>query len=314
MQNSTPLISVVSPVYKAEASLDELYKRLVFVLEKITNEFEIILVNDGSPQKDWQVISRLAAKDNRVKGINLSRNFGQHNAIFAGLNFVRGEWVVVMDCDLQDRPEEILNLFKKVIDGNDYVLARRANRQDSFFKKISSSFFYKIINYLAETRLDSTIAFGIYNKKVINAVCDIKDSTKYFPAMVSGVGFRKEIIDVEHSERLYGKTSYSFKRLVNLAIDIIIAFSDRPLKIVVKIGLVVSIFSTFVIIYYLLLFLIGKVVIIGWVSLMLSVWLLGGIIIFILGIIGLYLSKTYEITKGRSVYIVDNVINVDLKK
>ena len=143
-----PHISVVTPVYKAEGYLEELYERLKSSLEKITGDFEIIMVEDCGPDRSWEIIEGLCKKDGRVKGLALSRNFGQHYAITAGLDHAGGDWVVVMDCDLQDRPEEIPRLYEKAQEGFDIVHARRIRRKDSFFNRLSSSIFYKVFNYL----------------------------------------------------------------------------------------------------------------------------------------------------------------------
>lgn len=289
MDNKNFKISVVSPVYKSEESLAELYSRLVATLEKISADFEIILVNDGSPKNDWSVIKGLAEKDPRVIGINLSRNFGQHNAIFAGLSAAHGDSIIVMDCDLQDKPEEILKLYAKAQEGFDIVLARRKERRDYIFRRLFSSLFYKFLSYLTETKLDSSIAnFGIYSRQVIAAILKINDYTKYFPAMVGWVGFRSVAIDVEHASRSYGATSYSYKKLMNLAFDVAISFSNKPLKLVVKAGMAISVISLLMIIYYAVLYSKGDIMIVGWASLILSFWFLFGVLIFVLGIVGLY--------------------------
>lgn len=177
----TPLISIVSPVYKAEKIVDILVKRIKEEVSKITENYEIILVEDGSPDRSWEAIERNCMEDKRVKGIKLSRNFGQHYAITAGLDHAKGEWTVVMDCDLQDRPEEIINLYQKALEGYDIVLARRHKRQDSFLKRTFSWLFYKILSYLTGTKHDPAVAnFGIYHKKVIQAVSQMRESIRYF--------------------------------------------------------------------------------------------------------------------------------------
>lgn len=209
-----PYFSVVTPVYGCKTSLYELYIRLKKPLEIINPDFEIIMVNDGNLDGSWETIVELTKKDNRVKGLNLSRNFGQHNAITAGLAHCTGEWVIVIDCDLQDQPEEIRRLLEKAEEGFDIVLAQRINRRDSLLKKILSKIFYKILSYLTESKQDYRVAnYGIYSKKVIKAILDMKDYIRYFPTMVMWVGFRQLTIEVEHSDRVSGKTSYSVKML-----------------------------------------------------------------------------------------------------
>lgn len=308
-QNKT-LISVVSPVYGCKSCLYELYFRLKETLEKITSDFEIILVNDASPDSAWDTIVELAHKDKRVKGINLSRNFGQHYAITAGLDRSDGEWVVVMDCDLQDKPEEILKLYDKTKEGFDIVLAKRTDRKDSFLKKTLSMMFYNILSYLTESKQDYAVAnFGIYNKKVISAIIEMKDSIRYFPTMVKWVGFKQLTVEVEHVDRTSGKTSYSFKSLFKLALDVILSFSDKPLRLTIKLGLSISFLAIIYAIYNLYRYFNGQVAVTGWTSLIFSIWFLSGIIIFVLGIVGLYVGKTFEKVKDRPIFIIKEIIN-----
>ncbi len=244
INDSGPFLSIVSPVYGAKFIVDELVKRIVTTLELNNLTFEIILVDDGSPDNSWEKIQKNCSFDKRIKGIKLSRNFGQHYAITAGLDSAIGEWVVVMDCDLQDQPEEIINLLKKAQEGYDIVFARRIERQDHFFKRFFSYFFYKLLSYLTGTIHDSSVAnFGIYHKKVIEAVCRMRESIRYFPTMVNWVGFKHTKIKVEHSKRLEGETSYNLKKLINLSLDVILAFSDKPIRIIIKIGTVISLFA-----------------------------------------------------------------------
>jgi len=165
------MLSIVSPVYQAEKIIPLLVDRIEKSVSKISTDYEIILVEDGGPDNSWEVIEAIAAINPKINGIKLSRNFGQHPAIMAGLSQAKGEWVVVMDCDLQDQPEEIEKLYAKALEGFDIVLAKRRDRKDSFFKKMTSSFFSKIYGYFTDTEYDNEVAnFGIYNKKVIQSI------------------------------------------------------------------------------------------------------------------------------------------------
>lgn len=301
-------ISVVSPVYKAENTLYELIERLENELSKITENFEIILIDDFSSDNSWQIIENLAVQKGFIKGMKLSRNFGQHYAITCGLDHAKGEWVVVMDCDLQDRPEEIKNLIKKSREGYDVVLASRVYRDDSFFKKISSKIFYRTLSYLTGSKQDETIAnFGLYHNKVIKSIICMRESIRYFPTMVKWVGFKQTKIKVKHSSRLKGKSNYNFKKLLNLALNIILAFSDKPIRLTVKFGLIISLSSFAVAGYYFIKWILGEVVVLGYTSLIISIWLLSGIIISTLGIIGLYVGKIFEGVKKRPIYIIEKV-------
>jgi len=299
------VISVISPVYGCKACLYELYSRLKETLEKITTDFEIILVNDGSPDDAWETIIEIAQKDMRVKGINLSRNFGQHYAITAGLDYCTGEWIVVMDCDLQDQPEEILKLYNEVGKGYQIVYAQRIKRNDKWIKRIFSKLFYAVLGYLTETIQDPTIAnFGIYHKKVIESIRQMGDYHRYFPTMVRWVGFKHTKIAVIHAKRENDNSSYSFKKLSRLALDIILSFSDKPLRLTVKFGFIISSLSIVFGIYNLILFFNNKILVPGYTSLIISIWFLSGLIILVLGVVGLYIGKAFDKVKDRPTYLI----------
>jgi dolichol-phosphate mannosyltransferase len=299
-------LSIVSPVYRAERIVDELVKRIKVAAEQLTTDYEIILVEDCGPDNSWAQIEKNAAIDKRVKGIKLSRNFGQHHAITAGLDACSGDWVVVMDCDLQDRPEEIVQLYQKALEGYDIVFARRVNRQDSFIKKQTSKLFYKVFSYLSGIPQDDTIAnFGIYSKKVIAALNLMREPMRAFSPMARWVGFNKVALDVKHDERFEGSSSYNWGKLINLALDIALAYSDKPLRVVIKTGFVISSLAIFYALLNVYLYFVGVIHVTGFASLIISIWFLSGLIIFILGIVGLYIGKTFDGIKNRPLYLVD---------
>lgn len=307
-----PHISIITPVYGCRSCLTELYLRLKKTLETICSDFEIIMVNDNSPDGAWETIGEIAQKDNRVKGIQLSRNFGQHYAITAGLQNSCGEWVVVMDCDLQDRPEEIISLYRKANEGWDIVFARRTTRKDRWLKRISSRLFYTFLGYLTNTEQDAAIAnFGIYHRTVVEAINTMGDYQRYFPTMVKWVGFSSTKISVEHAQRTEGRTSYSFSKLLRLSLDVILSFSDKPLRLTVKFGFLLSSLAFLFAIYNLILYLTGSILVPGYTSLIVSLWFLSGLIITIIGIVGLYIGKTFDKVKGRPTYIIKHKINFD---
>ena len=312
MEEKNPFISVVSPVYGCSTSLVELYMRLTESLKKISETYEIILVNDASPDGAWEVIVKLCEKDSRVKGLNLSRNFGQHHAITAGLEFAKGEWIVVMDCDLQDRPEEILNLYNKAIEGYDMVLGRREIRKDSVVKRFFSGIFYWVFSYLTLTKQDKSVAnFGIYSRPVIKSLLSMNDKYRAFALMIQWVGFVKTYIPVKHENRTNGKSSYNFRKSINLALNAMIAFSDRPLKITIKVGFVTVVLSSLFILYKIINSLLFGYEIIGWASLIASIFFSTGIIITVLGVLGLYIGRIFEEVKNRPIYLIRNKINIE---
>lgn len=298
-------ISIVVPVYQAEDCLDELYRRLKEALESISLDFEILLIEDCGSDNSWQVIERLAAADPRVKGLQFSRNFGQHYGITAGMDFCRGDWVVVMDCDLQDRPEEIPHLYAKAQEGYDIVLARRGKRQDPLLKRTLSLLFYRVFSYLADMDYDGeTGNFRIMSRKVVQNFCRMREQLRFFGGLVQWLGFPTASIDVQHSERFEGQSSYTLRKLWKLAAETIIAYSDKPLRLAVRFGFLMAGFSFLFGIYILLRAMLYGSPIMGWSSLFVSLYFIGGIIIAILGILGIYLGKTFDESKKRPLYIV----------
>jgi dolichol-phosphate mannosyltransferase len=302
-------ISVVIPVYKAENCLEELYCRLIVNLEQITEDFEIILVEDCGGDRSWEMIRNLAIRDPRVLGIQFTRNFGQHYGITAGIDNSTGDWIVVMDCDLQDRPEEIPRLYNKAQEGYDVVLARRGQRKDSNSKRISSWLFYKLFNYLSGMKYDFQVGnFRIISKKTADNLRLMREQLRFFGGLVEWMGFPTASIDVEHSERLEGKSTYTLQKLMKLAFETIIAYSDKPLRISIYFGFSMAFMSFIYGTYIFIKSLFYKIPVLGWGSLMVSMYLIGGIIISILGILGIYLGKTFGETKKRPLYIINEVI------
>jgi glycosyltransferase involved in cell wall biosynthesis len=303
-------LSIVSPIYRAELVLNELVERISNSIPSDFTSYEIILVDDFSPDKSWKKIIEVSNKNPNVKGFKLSRNFGQHYAITAGLNQVSGDYVVVLDCDLQDQPEEIVKLYFELKNGFDIVLARRYERKDSFYKKTISKLFYKLLSYLTGTKQDATVAnFGIYSKQVIDEVIKLEEKIKYFPTMVRWVGFSTSYVNVEHASRSEGKSNYNFKKLLNLALDIILAYSDKPLRLIIKFGLSIALVSFVMVIYALFEKLTGQVSVSGYTSLIISIWFLSGCILTTLGVVGLYIGKIFEGVKNRPSYIIEKTTN-----
>ena len=294
-------------MYRAENLIAELVRRIQTSMTALTDNYEIILVDDRGPDNSWDRIAEQAALDPRVRGVRLSRNFGQHKAITAGLEQARGEWIVVMDCDLQDQPEEIPALYHyAVVEKYDLVFARRVERQDSWLKRAGSRAFYQMLAYLTETKQDPAIAnFGIYHRKVIDAVLAMRESIRYFPTMLRWVGFRAGGLAVDHAERPEGTSSYNLRGLINLALDIILAYSDKPLRLTVKLGLSISAMAFVLVVVTLARYLLGYSWEPGYASLIISIWFFSGLILSVLGMVGLYLGKTFEQVKNRPIYLID---------
>ena len=303
-------ISIVSPIYRAESIVETLVTELKKTLNALQVTFEIILVDDRSPDNSWEVMKQLSEQHPEVKSVRLSRNFGQHPAITAGLSLAKGNWVVVMDCDMQDQPKEIAKLYAKTKEGFEVVLAKRTQRQDTFLKKLASKLYYKVFNYLAGVNVNNEIAnFGIYNKKVIASILKMGDALIFFPLFVRWVGFKTVEIEIEHASRQEGESSYSVFKLFQLAFNTIISFSDKPLRLFLKLGLSISVLSLIGAIRIAYKALKGQIEVMGYSSIFVSIWFFSGLIISILGIIGIYLGKHYNQSKNRPIFIIDDVKN-----
>ena len=298
-------ISVVIPVYGCHSSLRELHERLVLTIEQITDSFEILMINDASPDGAWATIKELSLHDSRVKGINLSRNFGQHYAITAGLDYARGEWTIVMDCDLQDQPEEIAKLYTKAQEGYDIVFGRRAKRQDGYFKKLGSRVFYKIYDYLTDSKTDSSIAnYSIISHKVLKALRRYREQNRSYGLFVNMLGFKRADIDIVHSKRAEGKSSYTLNKLINLAIDGIVSQSNKPLKLSIKFGFLLSFMTIVYALWLVFRHTVYGITVEGWTSVMVSIYFIAGLLFLNMGFLGLYIGKIFDETKSRPLYIV----------
>ncbi len=298
-------ISVVIPVYKAEDSLEELYRRLRASLETITTDFEIILVEDCGGDRSWEMITGLSRTDKRVKGIQFSRNFGQHYGITAGLDYCDGDWVVVMDCDLQDLPEEIPRLHSKALEGYDIVLARRGKRKDPLVKRLSSWIFYKVFSYLSDLTYDGQVGnFRIMSRQVVTNFRSMREQLRFLGGLITWMGFPMTSIDVTHAESCRGESTYTLRKLWKLASETIIAYSDKPLRLSIKFGFILSLLALVYGAFIVYRAYTRGIPVLGWGSLMVSLYFLGGVIIAILGIIGIYLGKTFDETKKRPLYII----------
>ena len=309
-----PHLSVVIPVYKARDCMAELHRRLVQALEPITADFEILLVEDGGGDGSWEEIATLAGRDSRIKGVKLSRNFGQHYAITAGLDHASGDWVVVMDCDLQDQPEEIGKLYRKAQEGFDIVFARRHERQDSFTKKLNSKLFSLLYSYLGDIKGDNSVAnFSISSRQAISYVRKFRERNRAFPAFLHGVGFDRAYVDVEHAGRFAGQSSYTFTKLFDFAIQCIVSQSNKPLRLSIRFGFLLAVMSLLYALMLVIRYVTLGVTVAGWTSLMVVTSFLSGLLFANLGILGLYLGKVFDEVKGRPLYCVQEVLNLEAK-
>ena len=304
---SAPIFSIVAPVYGCSASLVELYMRLDAALSPISSHYEIILIDDASPDDAWEVIEQLADQDARIKGIHLSRNFGQHCAIAAGLEHAQGDWIVVMDCDLQDMPEEIPKFYQKAQEGFDLVVGLRTNRQDSLLKCLSSRLFYWVLSGLSRAKINNRIGnFGIYSRRVIKSICTLREQSRPFGLLAIWVGVRRAEMDIVHAKRPQGESSYNLGRMITLALDSITAHSNRLLRFSVGAGAVLSVVSLAVAGWLVIRYLLWAIPVAGWTSLIVSIFLTTGLMMGAIGIMGLYIGKIFDEVKRRPLYIIES--------
>jgi dolichol-phosphate mannosyltransferase len=292
--------------------LPELVSRLNKAASAISDRFEIILVDDGSPDQSWTTITALVEQYPFIKGIKLTRNFGQHAAIAAGLKQSNGDWVVVIDSDLQDPPETIPALYEEAKKGFSVVLAKRQTRNDSLYRRLASKLFYRLLSWLSGIPADHTIAnFGIYSRQVINEITAMNEYHRFFPIMVHWTGFNKTAINYEHAARSQGFSGYNFRKLTRLGLSIILSYSDKPLRYIVKLGFVISLATFLYGIVVLIQYFTGAITVLGYTSLILSIWFLGGLILFTLGMVGLYTGRTFEEVKKRPQFIVEKTTDTN---
>ena len=305
-------LSVVSPVYRGEKMLSELVERIHKAISPLTDDYEIVLVNDCSPDNSWERISEICAVDKKVKGINLSRNFGQPYAITAGLTYANGNYIAVIDCDLQNKPEDLPALYQKALEGYDVVSARRMVREDTFLKRMSSAIFHMVYDFLSGFDTDKAVAeFGIYSRKIVDVYCSIPEYSRSFVELIHTLGFKKTTVDVLHDHRLEGKSSYNLYRLLKLSYNSIISNSNRPLHIAVALGLIMSILSFLMAIYNIFAKFWGLNEVEGYTSTIFSIWFVGGLLLFMMGVLGLYIGKIFDQVKGRPVFIVRDTLNIE---
>ena len=307
-------ISVVIPVYGCRAAIPELHRRLCENLDKIVKSYEIILVDDCCPQNSWEEIKKVCEMDNSGVGIHMSRNFGQIRAITAGLANSRGDWVVVMDCDLQDRPESIPELYRKALEGYDVVFARREGRKDSALTKFLSRCFYKVYDYFTEGTFDSSICnFSISKRKVIDSYCRMREQNRAYTMFIRWLGFKQTSIEMPADERFEGKSSYDLHKKIKLAFEVITSQSNKPLMFSVKAGFTIAMIALIYILYLIVKYFVVGDNLIGWTSMIASVYLMGGILLCAVGVVGIYVGNIFNETKKRPLYIVDECINRNTK-
>ena len=305
-------LSVVSPCYGAPTLLRELTRQITETVAPLTDSYEIILVEDCSPDNSRDIIRELCAEDSHVKGVFLSRNFGQQSALNAGYDVAKGDYVVTLDCDLQNPPTQIRDLYLKAKEGYDIVYATRRHRPDSFFMTQGSHLFNSLMGFLTDTRQDESVAeFAIFSSKDVKAMAQMGDYRRYYPLMTQWVGFKTTKVDVEHAARTDGKkSSYSMKKRIELAVSTAVSFSTKSLRLIVYFGTLITLLAIVAAIALVIKTLVMDTQVSGWVTLFVSMWFIAGIMIMVMGIIAVYVGSIFDEVKHRPTYLIAELLNV----
>ena len=311
-------ISIVVHCYNEEESLPLFYKAVDKITDKMKKKatFEFVFVNDGSRDKTLEILRDLAKKDNRVRYISFSRNFGKEAGMFAGLENATGDYVTTMDADLQDPPELLEEMFDTLESGEYDCCATKSTSRNgySFFRKLFTGWFYKIIGKLSKTEMvPGARDFRLMTRKMVDAVISMKEYNRYSKGLFSFVGFRTKWIEFENQERVAGTTKWNFWKLFTYAIDGIVGFSTQPLLIAAFLGVLFCLIAFIMIVVIIVKTLAFGDPVSGWPSLACIIFLVGGVNLFCTGIIGEYLAKVYLEVKERPIYIVAET-EKDIKK
>ena len=302
-------LSVVVPVYKCAECLQAFFERLTRVLAERAIDFELVFVDDRSPDDGWNRLRALAKKDDRVKAVRLSRNFGQHPAITAGLAESTGRWVVVMDCDLQDPPEEIPRLYAKAQEGYDIVFARRKRRRDSALRRASARLYFGLMNAFLGTSIDGEYgSFSILNRKVVDEFLRFRDRDRHYLLILYWLGFEHTAINVAHGPRHAGKSAYSLSSLLRHALDGVFFQTATLLRWIVVSGLLIACAGFASAVGLIVTYFAGADPPSGYTSLAVLILISTGFVLTSLGVTALYVGKVFEQTKERPLYVVDERI------
>jgi glycosyltransferase involved in cell wall biosynthesis len=300
-------LSIVVPVYGCRDCLEPLHQRLTTVVSSITSSYEIVFVDDRSPDGSWPVLEKLAAADPRIKAVRLSRNFGQHAAITAGLASSHGDWTVVMDCDLQDPPEAIPALYARAKEGFDLVLARRKQRTHSPIRLALGRVYFKLLNTFMGTDIDGAYGtFSILSRKVVEAYLTLGERDRHYLFVLYWLGFEHGTIDVDHANRAAGESSYTLGRLIRHAVSGVFFQTTTLLLYIVYLGFIVAGVGVLGALYLVYLYTVAHPPA-GFTSLAVLILVIGGFIITSTGVTGLYIGRVFQQVKGRPLFIVDTV-------
>lgn len=304
---SSPIYSIVAPIFNESGNISELYRRLKDVMESTGEAWELILIDDGSTDNSAELIREYAAEDDRLKPVIFARNFGHQIAVTAGLDYSRGQAVVIIDSDLQDPPEVILDLISKWKEGYEVVYAVRAEREgESWFKLFTASLFYRLITSITDVKIPLDAGdFRLIDRKVVNVLNQMREKHRFLRGMSTWVGFRQTGVPYSRAARQVGETKYPFRKMFRLAINAVTSFSYLPLQLATYIGFIAAGLSILSIPIVIAIRLWGtETPLLGQATTLIAVLFLGGVQLISLGILGEYIGRLYDEAKGRPLYIV----------
>lgn len=308
MDSQSPIkLSVVIPVFNEELILDELFRRVVGVASSITEDYEIIMVNDGSRDGSLAAIIAASEKNPRIKYISFSRNFGHQVSITAGMDFAQGEAIVTIDGDLQDPPELMVDMYAEYKKGFKVVYAKRiARKGETWFKRESAKWFYRLMARLVSFEIPLDVGdYRLISRDVLSYIRKMKEYDKYLRGQIAWLGFKSQYVYYERDERKFGTTNYPFRKMLRLAFNGITGFSDAPLKLATNLGFVVCLISFVIGVYALYGYFFDRNTVPGWASTIISITFLGGVQLLSIGIIGEYISRIINNVRDRPLYVID---------
>ena len=314
LENDIPEISIVIPIFNEEDNIPELCKRLRRVLnDEIKRTYEIIFVNDGSTDNSWQLIEKYNQVDRNIKGIKLSKNFGHHSAFTAGLDHARGEMVVIMDGDLQARPEDVPLAVNEIVLGHDVIWAVYEKRKDKMVARLGGFFFWKIFQIIGAIRVPENIVFIALSSRVVRATQYYREKRRFVAGIFADIGFSQKCITVTKEKRISGEVKYTFRKRMQLAIAAITGYSNFPLRMASYLGFIFSTVSLVMAGWITVRAIFGRGYLLGWPSVIVSIFLLSGIQLIVLGFIGEYMGVIIDEVKNRPLYLVESKIPEDRK-
>lgn len=307
------LLSVVVPVFNEEESINETVSRLLALRDFLSSEvdMELLLINDGSKDRSLDIIKNFSTSDPSVKVISFSRNFGHQIAITAGIDFAVGDYVAVIDADLQDPPELIGDMYRLALTGFDVVYGKRRSRAgESIFKKFTAAAFYRILNYMCEIDIPTdTGDFRLMSRKAVDAFNQLRERHRFVRGMVPWLGFRAIPLEYDRFERFAGETKYPLRKMIGFAVNAILSFSKKPLTLAIRLGFFTIIMGVLLGCYMLYNKLFTNTPVPGFTAIICAIIFFSGIQILLIGVVGEYIARIFEEVKGRPLYFVDEVIN-----